>query len=1524
MAYDSTRQRVVLFGGLSGSARNDTWEWDGTNWEQRTPATSPSARYQHCLAYDAARRRVVLFGGSNGGAETWEWTGTNWLRIAVAASPPARWTHALAYDAALRQVLLFGGYDGVRRSDTWEWNGVVWAQRGFASRPSARNGHAVAYDSARRCTVLFGGSDGGENGETWELGLADLGLEYSVAAVPGNPTSVAAGATATFSFVVGVSAVATTGAVVVDGAIVGAGVSSSQLTSDAGCETTDGWQVTLPGPVSRIGAVTADEDLVFQGQRDLRVSMTVSNSGTTSGTILSATPTFARAVPVDSEFDATPDVANPVSISARETVRLTFTVAVSAFATTGTVTVGGSISGSGTQLGTVDSDADTTDSWTVGRPARISIGAVATSHETVRQGQRGLLVDLTVTNTGDEAASVTSAGLTLATSLRWIRRYPTSAPAARHYHAMAYDASRRRTVLFGGHAFGLAGETWEWNGTDWVQMTPTSRPSDRSMHAMAYDAARQRAVLFGGSFGGDETWEWNGIDWVLKTPASSPPARSCHAMAYDAERQRVVLFGGVIGAVSLDDTWEWDGTTWARAATSTRPSARYQHSMAYDATRRRVVLFGGTTGFAETWEWDGIDWFRKHPTRSPLGRRTHDLVYNSALERMILFGGYSGVRLDDTWVWDGTDWLEQSPVSRPAARNGHAMAYDPTRKCAVLFGGAVGGDPSSESGETWELEARDLISEYRVALPSIPTSVAPGATATLTFVVAVSATATTTTVNLDGFVEGVGAVSRQPTRDSGSDALDHWTVEPGLPAFEIVTVTAGAGHASQGQRGLSVSMTVANTGTLPGTVTTAELTFGNGDELGAEYTVTPSGGNPPSVAAGDLATFAFTVDISPTATPGTVVMDGRISGRGANGNTFDAGAGTIDSWVVQTPARLAIESVSALPVVVSRGQTGIAVTMVVTNTGQATAIVGSTGLTFSNEGDDTGAYAVVSGANPGTIAGGATATFGYAVTVGTSARLGLTALNGTVSGTDANSGAPITDTSADEPDSWTVQAPAVLSIVSVRTTPTQVSRGQASLAVAMVVTNTGQASANIGSTGLTFSNGGDDTGAYAVVSGANPGTIAGGVTATFGYTVTVGTSARLGVTALNGAVSGTDANSGAQTTDTSADTADDWTVQTQAALAIGMLAAPDGVYQGQSFGCSVTVTNTGEAPAHAATAGLTFEGVGIQVSPSQETPVTIDGGSSKSFSFQCSVSVDASPGPRTATLTLFARDGNSEADIGDAKPLAPPLAVLRAPRVQLSLAPGPNLVSLPFQPLTSTMAGPRQQDWMAGSSPSVRPTMAVPRQQDWMAAFSPSVRPTMAGLRQQDWMAAFSPSVRPEERSAEADKHSSVSRARLEGRTEGAAIRSEPAPFDVSELARRTGAVAVVSLASDSGGPQRFATYLPAMSQTYALEGELGYVVLVNSPRRIDLVGRPWPEAAKLRLLRPRHAIIGPPSSESATGTLEDLRVRAGADFVVWTREGANRTSHFSVHVAGQTTSPPVQAGHGYLLDIALPVTLQW
>ncbi|MCO5168093.1 MAG: hypothetical protein M9894_17250 [Planctomycetes bacterium] len=167
LAWDTHRRRVVLFGGrLWNDPLGDTWEWDGSGWTERAAAPAPAPRDHAALAYDATRDVVVLFGGQGASeaplGDTWVWDGARWERLAPPAAPPARFGHAMAYDAARREVVLFGGRTGDRRArehlrDTWTWDGRTWTPREPLEWPPSRWAHALAYDARRRRVVLHGG-----------------------------------------------------------------------------------------------------------------------------------------------------------------------------------------------------------------------------------------------------------------------------------------------------------------------------------------------------------------------------------------------------------------------------------------------------------------------------------------------------------------------------------------------------------------------------------------------------------------------------------------------------------------------------------------------------------------------------------------------------------------------------------------------------------------------------------------------------------------------------------------------------------------------------------------------------------------------------------------------------------------------------------------------------------------------------------------------------------------------------------------------------------------------------------------------------------------------------------------------------------------------------------------------------------------------------------------------------------------------------------------------------------------------
>ena len=171
-------------------------------------------------------------------------------------------------------------------------------------------------------------------------------------------------------------------------------------------------------------------------------------------------------------------------------------------------------------------------------------------------------------------------------------------------------------------------QTWTWNGSTWTQAHPAKSPPALADVSLAYDASSRQVVLFGGygqsvSLSGNlaslitgppsrQTWTWNGSTWTQAHPAKSPPALYGGSMAYDASSKRVVLFGGSNASGPIDSTWTWNGSTWTQAHPAKSPPARMDASMAYDASSRQVVLFGGSTYggtfLNDTWTWNGSTW----------------------------------------------------------------------------------------------------------------------------------------------------------------------------------------------------------------------------------------------------------------------------------------------------------------------------------------------------------------------------------------------------------------------------------------------------------------------------------------------------------------------------------------------------------------------------------------------------------------------------------------------------------------------------------------------------------------------------------------------------------------------------------------------------------------------------------------------------------------------------------------------------------------------------------------------------
>jgi subtilisin family serine protease len=344
----------------------------------------------------------------------------------------------------------------------------------------------------------------------------------------------------------------------------------------------------------------------------------------------------------------------------------------------------------------------------------------------------------------------------------WTRHMSVAAPPPRHGAAMAFDAARGKTVLFGG--LGVDGnalaDTWTWDGTAWTPMSTPTAPPARAFAGIAYDAARQEVFLYGGGQRTcptctqflDDAWTWDGAEWHA-VEATGPPPLEDVGIVYDPTASEIVLFGGrgkVLGADdivvgTLRDTWTWNGTSWLKHE-STWPEERQQPGLVYDPVSGLTLMIGGNCGFDQTcavWAWDGKTWTKISeqprvwqvppafhantkkvvlpfgatvrewegacrtwrtvvPPTSPVPRA----AFGFAPDRngnAVLFGGQGcggSCFLNDTWVWNGANWNRIDVPRKPTVRSLGTMSYDPIRRETVLFGGLKDGS-GGFLNDTW-------------------------------------------------------------------------------------------------------------------------------------------------------------------------------------------------------------------------------------------------------------------------------------------------------------------------------------------------------------------------------------------------------------------------------------------------------------------------------------------------------------------------------------------------------------------------------------------------------------------------------------------------------------------------------------------------------------------------------------------------------------------------------------------------------------------------------------------------------
>ena len=629
LAYDAARGRVVLFGGWAAGigTLNDTWEWDGEQWLRITPTgISPSNRYFPAMAYDAARGRVVLFGGQgdNRVQDTWEWDGTTWRQLSPPGPlPPARFAAAFAYDPTRRVLTMFGG--DPLSNDTWEWNGSQWTQRHPPSAPTARRAASMAFDTASRRLLMFGGCSGPTgvcNNELWTWNGESASGAWSLVPATGTPPAARGFFAMAFD--------SRRGALVVTQGYASATTIYSDVVEFTNGGWVDRTSATVPtGRYGSAGMFdpAAGRTLVFGGTDGTSTPPSAESWVWDGARWVDATPNGVAVFKADHAlaYDATRKriVVQGGDLSSATALwnGYAWTItdggpSVRSEAAMAGLPDGGVLLFGGAGTTYLQDTWQYDDAWANrtppdAGPAPRAFGAMALDVSRGRVVHFGGVVGAySIVKHQDDTWEWNGSA--------WQAFNPATKPLARAAHALVYDSNRSRVVLFGGEdqQSTRLNDTWEWDGAAWVDVSPPamSRPAARWGFAMAFDALRGRTVVFGGGGNGtrlNDTWEWDGAAWVDRSPhRNAPPARSSQSAAFDVARGRVTMVSGISAAPNEpSEVWEWDAPAALQPAIQFTAQAPVVAVSSLTGLRVRAVAGGDFSPYsaadtgAELWIW---------------------------------------------------------------------------------------------------------------------------------------------------------------------------------------------------------------------------------------------------------------------------------------------------------------------------------------------------------------------------------------------------------------------------------------------------------------------------------------------------------------------------------------------------------------------------------------------------------------------------------------------------------------------------------------------------------------------------------------------------------------------------------------------------------------------------------------------------------------------------------------------------------------------------------------------------------
>jgi len=535
MTYDIVRERALLYGGVGGTGLSDLWEWDGDSWTEVAPddpdAPSPGNRVFSAMHYDPVRNETILFGGNNGAVNddaTWAWNGAEWQQRFPATSPPARRAHSMTFDTAAGTIILFGGVEesavscvtnldcgaghycttlgtcNFRLNDAWEWDGENWSELSSVTTPPAhREGAGMVYSQGLGSAVMFGGFSSAEpfsKNDTWLLQGGDWSHLESAASAPHFLPRIGFAAATDRH----------TGEVVAYG---GLRLSCEEdapcpnVCADGGClvdEVCDSFTLFCVKRNAETWRLR-DGRWIFvgdqgPGEREFHALASVRDrvllfGGSNKDSLPSGTWEF-----FEDTWRKVPSIASPPGRVAHAMSEGPDETAVLFAGLGGNEPLGDTWTFRGGEWKENSPSAS---------PTARAFHAMAFDRRRNRVVLFGGLLDVATPSRDTWEWD----GAT------WREIITAESPAPRTYHSMAYNPERGRVVLYGGETTGGAPlfDTWEFDGEDWERLSVGGSPSHTRLSRMVYDP-KSRSLVQLGAMPQDTLWRFqyrgSGIDEV--------------------------------------------------------------------------------------------------------------------------------------------------------------------------------------------------------------------------------------------------------------------------------------------------------------------------------------------------------------------------------------------------------------------------------------------------------------------------------------------------------------------------------------------------------------------------------------------------------------------------------------------------------------------------------------------------------------------------------------------------------------------------------------------------------------------------------------------------------------------------------------------------------------------------------------------------------------------------------------------------------------------------------------------------